>query len=62
MNRAGLVKALWILFFLLLCWPFIRIADAAVTVLGVPVLLAYTFLAWAVLVGVLAAVAGRLED
>jgi hypothetical protein len=61
-RRAGLVKAFWILFFLLLCWPFIRVADAAVSIFGIPLLLVYTFAAWAVLVAVLAAVAGKLED
>ena len=62
MNRAGIAKAFWILFFLLLCWPFVRVADAAVSVFGIPLLLVYTFLAWTFLVAVLAAVAGKLED
>lgn len=62
MSRSALAKAFWILFFLLLCWPFIRVADAAVSVLGIPLFLAYTFVAWAVLVAVLAAIAGRMED
>jgi len=58
----GLAKAFWILFFLVLCWPFIGVADAAVSVLGIPLLLLYVFFAWAVLVCVLAAVAGKMED
>ncbi len=62
MRGEGLAKAFWILFFLVLCWPFIGVADAALSVLGIPLLLLYTFLAWAVLVCVLAAVAGKMED
>lgn len=62
MSRAGIVKAFWIAFFLLLCWPFIRVADAAVSVFGIPLLLVYTFIGWAVLVAVLAAVAANPED
>lgn len=62
MSRAGLAKAFWILFFLLLCWPFIRVADAAAAILGIPVLLVYTFVSWAFLVAVLAFLAGTMED
>ncbi len=62
MRGEGLAKAFWILFFLVLCWPFIGVADVAVSVLGIPLLLVYTFLAWGVLVCVLAAIAGRMGD
>jgi len=57
-----LAKVFWILFVLVLGWPFIGVADVAASVLGIPVLLLYTFLAWAALVGVLAVVARRMED
>ncbi len=62
MKGERLAQAFWILFVLVMGWPFIGIADAAVSVFGVPLLLVYTFLAWAVLVCVLAAVAGRMGD
>ena len=62
MKGEGLAKAFWILFFLVLCWPFIGVADAALSVLGIPLLLLYTFCAWAALVCVLAAIAGKLGD
>ena len=62
MKGEGLAKAFWILFFLVLCWPFIGVADSAASVLGIPLLLLYTFCAWAALVCVLAAIAGRLGD
>lgn len=62
MRGEELAKAFWILFFLVLCWPFIGVADAALSVLGIPLLLLYTFLAWGALVCILAAVAGKLED
>jgi len=62
LKGEGLAKAFWILFFLVLCWPFIGVADAALSVLGIPVLLLYTFCAWAALVCVLAAIAGKLGD
>ncbi len=62
MGGERLARAFWILFGLVLGWPFIGIADAAVSVLGIPLLLFYTFFAWAVLVCVLAAVAGRMGD
>ncbi len=62
MGGERLARAFWILFFLVLGWPFIGVADAAVAVFGIPLLLVYTFLGWAVLVGILAVVAGRTED
>lgn len=61
-RREGFVKALWFIFLCVFCWPFVGVADRAVSVLGVPSLLLYLFLAWAVLVAVLALVSGRLED
>ena len=62
MSGERLAKVFWILFVLVLGWPFIGVADVAASVLGIPVLLLYTFLAWAALVCVLAAVARRMED
>ena len=62
MSGERLAKVFWILFVLVLGWPFIGVADAAASVFGVPVLLLYMFLAWAALVCVLAAVARRMED
>jgi len=58
----GPAKALWFLFLCWFCWPFIGAADRAFSVLGVPSLLAYLFLGWAVLVAVLAVVSRKLED
>ncbi len=62
MSGGRLAKAFFILFVLLLVWPFIGLADVAASVLGVPALLLYTFVAWGALVCVLAAVARRMED
>ncbi len=62
MRGERLAKAFWILFCLVLGWPLIGVADAALSVLGIPLLLLYTFFAWAVLVAVLAVVARMTED
>ncbi len=62
MSGERLAKAVWILFVLVLGWPFIGVADVAASILGIPALLVYTFLAWAALVCALAAVARRMED
>lgn len=58
----GLARALCLLFFFFLCWPFIGFADRAEVVLGIPSLLLYTFAGWAVLVAALAAVSRKPGD
>lgn len=62
MRRGGPAKALCLLFFFVLCWPFVGVADRAASVLGFPSLLLYTFVAWGALVAVLAAVSRGMED
>ncbi len=62
MGGERLARAFWILFILVLGWPFIGVADVATSVLGIPALLLYIFVAWGALVCVLAAVARRMED
>ena len=62
MNGEGTAKALWVLFFVVLCWPFVGAADAAGSIFGIPALIVYTFSAWAVLVAALAAVSRGMED
>jgi hypothetical protein len=58
----GTAKALWLVFMCWFCRPFLGTADAPVSVLGIPSLLAYIFLGWAVLVAALAALSRNLED
>lgn len=62
MRGEGLAKALWFIFLCVFCSPFIGVADRAVSVLGIPSLLLHLFVAWAVLVAVLAAVSRKLGD
>ncbi len=52
----GLAKALWVFFACAFCWPFIGLADGNSSVLGIPSFLFHVFLAWAVLVVVLAVI------
>jgi hypothetical protein len=61
-GKGGLARALCLLFFFFLCWPFLGVADRASLVLGVPSLLLYAFAGWGVLVAVLAAVSRRTGD
>jgi hypothetical protein len=58
----GTAKALLFVFMCWFCRPFLGIADAPASVLGVPSLLAYIFLGWAVLVAALAALGRKLGD
>jgi len=62
MSGEGLAKALWFIFLCVFCWPFIGAADRAVSVMGIPSVILYLFLGWAVLVAVLAFVSRKLED
>ena len=62
MRGEGKAKALWFFFLCIFCWPFILAADQAVSILGIPSLLFYIFLGWAVLVAALALVSRILED
>ncbi len=62
MNGEGLAKALWFVFICMFCWPFIGAADRAVSVMGIPSIVLYLFLGWAVLVALLAVVSRKLED
>lgn len=62
MRGEGISRALWILFFFLLCWPFLGAADLPATVFGIPSILLYIFGCWGLLVAALWAVSGRLGD
>jgi hypothetical protein len=52
--RSARLVAIAVLGFLLLNAPLLTIADSDATVAGVPVLYAYLFGAWAVLIGLIA--------
>ncbi|MBI5343458.1 MAG: hypothetical protein HZB63_09165 [Deltaproteobacteria bacterium] len=62
MNGEGLAKALCFIFLCVFCWPFIGAADRAGSVMGIPSVILYLFLGWAVLVAVLAFISRKLED
>lgn len=62
LRGEGPAKTLWLVFLCLFCWPFLGAADRAVSVLGIPSLLVYLFLGWAVLVAALAVISRKLED
>ncbi len=62
MRWEGTAKALWFFFLCVFCWPFVGAADRAASVLGIPALLFYLFLGWAVLVAALALIGRKLED
>lgn len=62
MGGEGLAKALCLLFFFFLCWPFLGVADTPSVVLGIPSLLLYTFAGWAVLVAALVAVSRKMGE
>jgi hypothetical protein len=59
-----LLAVLFPLFFALLVWPLLTVANRAVLVAGVPALVLYLFVVWAVIVAVLgwAAWRARRED
>ena len=56
------LAALFLLGALLLNFPFLQLVDLPVSFLGVPLLYAYVFAAWALLIGLMALVLERRED
>ena len=54
--------ALFLLGVLLLNFPFLQLVDRAVSFLGVPLLHAYVFAVWALLIGLMALVLERRGD
>jgi len=58
----GASKALWILFFFLLSWPFLGMADRSVSIFGIPSVLFYIFGCWGFLIAALRTVSGRMKD
>jgi len=54
--------ALFILGVLLFSPPFLLIFDNSATVMGIPVLYLYLFVAWAALIGLLALAIEKMED
>lgn len=61
MKAAELVVACFLLFGACLVWPLLAIANRPVLILGVPALVLYLFVVWAVMVAVLIALARRLR-
>ena len=59
MKAKELLAACFLLFGALLIWPLLTIANRPVLVGGVPALAVYLFAVWAIIVGVLVAVAIR---
>ena len=59
MKARELLAACFFLFGALLIWPLLTIANRPVLVGGVPALVVYLFSVWAIIVGVLVAVAIR---
>ena len=66
MNLPGIASerlvALFILGVLLFSPPFLFIFDNSATVMGIPVLYLYLFVAWAALIGLLALAIEKMED
>jgi hypothetical protein len=58
-RKSQRLVALCILGFLLFNYPLLALFNRAGLVLGIPVLYAYIFAAWAVLIALMAIVAGR---
>ena len=54
MRGKELLAVLFPVFFALLVWPLLTVANRAGLVLGVPALVLYLFAVWAVIVAVLA--------
>jgi hypothetical protein len=54
-QSAARLVAVAVLAFLLFGWPFLAVFDVSSRVLGVPVLWAYLFLAWGLVIGLVAA-------
>ena len=59
MRRRELLAVLFPLFLALLVWPLLTVANRRALVGGVPALVLYLFLVWAVIVAVLAWAARR---
>ena len=66
MNLPGIASerlvALFILGVLLFSPPFLLIFDNSATLMGIPVLYLYLFVAWAALIGLLALAIEKMED
>ncbi len=66
MNLPGIASerlvALFILGVLLFSPPFLLIFDKATTVMGIPMLYLYLFIAWAVLIGLVALAIEKMKD
>ena len=60
-RKGARLVALALLGFLLFNYPFLALASDEHRVLGIPVLYAYLFLSWAVLIALLALVVGKSE-
>jgi hypothetical protein len=56
------LAALFLLGVLLLNFPLLQLADRTVTVLGIPLLFAYVFVVWGLIIGLMALVLERRED
>ena len=56
------LAALFLLGLLLLNFPFLQLVDRPVSFLGVPLLYAYVFAVWALLIGLMALVLERRGD
>jgi hypothetical protein len=56
------LAALFLLGFLLLNYPLFALFAGSATVLGVPLLYVYVFVAWALLIGLMALVVERSSD
>jgi hypothetical protein len=54
--------ALFLLGVLLLNFPFLQLVDLPIAVLGIPLLYAYVFAVWALLIGLMALVLERRGD
>jgi hypothetical protein len=62
MNRTPRLVAAAMLGFLLFNYPLLALFDTEAIVLGVPLLWAYLFGVWALLIALVAAIAGDGED
>jgi hypothetical protein len=57
--RSARLVALFVMGVLLFNYPLLAVFDRAATVLGIPVIYAYIFCCWALLIGLLALVVER---
>ncbi len=60
--RGPRLVALFLLGVLLFNYPLLTLFDRPVVVLGVPLLYAYVFSAWALLIGLMALVLGKRDE